>query len=407
MFCSNLWRDTMKQKATEKRSGDPGSNKKLADGYRKSTSTNFTEYTALGALEAVDLPPVDWKIHISVEPNEDNVQEAFNKILPVLLKYNIKNFKIATPDALERGVTKGKTITIYLGYNQELAVDKKKFKECLSSIESSLQKSDVVPGKAIAGDARLDGSIFMHYRHEGGPKQHVGEGNYMVLYMDDETSQKNAKELGTPPHNPFMHPDNFGLEGIQLGMDKDREINLDILKKSIIQNLSEYQQKKANKLAPINDSDISAFIQSIKRTKSEKEISGICNNLIIPSCENVIEIYESQPNGILASGLKGALKESIADYSYQLNETEHSAPPLPTTAPPPLPTTPTPQLAATAATPTTPTTPTTTASGLPMPPRGRAIPPPPRATATPLTKQAMQELRPDPDEELSSVNKVG
>ncbi len=164
-----------------------------------------------------------WKIHISLPPNIAQVRTAWNDvILPVLVQYDIKYFKIATEARLwqtaEGEDGQGKTVTIYLVYNPEFQIQANNhatLREMLLVIKQGLENRNIPPGAVPEIDLVIQNGAYFSCRCDAGTRQLDPElGTY--LSINAMQAQLLAQENHTLPHNPGNHSDSYGLHQLNL-----------------------------------------------------------------------------------------------------------------------------------------------------------------------------------------------
>lgn len=146
-------------------------------------SRTFAEFEMAGLTAAMESP---WKIHISVDSRD--LGKAWNRIYPILMKYQVPHFKVtrlavadkevkalmqADPDALhmtkddiklacydQERISKGMQITIYIPIKEE-----KPYNLMLSRIETVLCAGSIRPGVIDKSDRAI--GIYSSVRHVG------------------------------------------------------------------------------------------------------------------------------------------------------------------------------------------------------------------------------------------------
>ena len=112
------------------------------------------------------------KVHISVNP--DQIEHAWNSILPILLRHHhtTKQFKIADMKSLEaelgdakaRRVYKGAQIVVYLFASPHDVNAARRFAEVMRSVSSSLKDANIGPGDQPPDDLPVD--HYVSFRHD-------------------------------------------------------------------------------------------------------------------------------------------------------------------------------------------------------------------------------------------------
>lgn len=162
----------------------------------------------------------DWKIHISLQEQINNVTEGWNRVLwPLITKYRIKDVKIVKPEALRGETSDGKTVTIYLAYNPELRIDQPehyKLEQFLKEIEDGLRSRNIIPGPVPAGDAQITGSQYTYFRCERGKL--IDPEDMVYQYISDQEALRMVRDgEATSASNPYSYPDIYGLTKMDIG----------------------------------------------------------------------------------------------------------------------------------------------------------------------------------------------
>ncbi len=154
-----------------------------------------------------------WKLHLSIESDEEKITLAWGKVVvPVLMRHNLSEFKVAKIDKLE--VARGRVITIYLARNPELQVGggERLLEKIIQDIEATLRAYNIRGGEEPPIDEAINGSQYFYFRNDRGPKE--DEGIYVPL--TEEQVEEEARKRGNPLSNPLGDPDSYGLRNIAI-----------------------------------------------------------------------------------------------------------------------------------------------------------------------------------------------
>ncbi len=113
-----------------------------------------------------------WKIHISIDDHNDNIKEAFNRLLPIMIKHNLGMAKFMKTSCLkdnEQGEYNwGRHITIYCSMQQfvgqDFTIDQ--WGDLLTEMTYALIDANIMPGRVNSVSHRISGSNYCSYRYD-------------------------------------------------------------------------------------------------------------------------------------------------------------------------------------------------------------------------------------------------
>jgi hypothetical protein len=149
-----------------------------------------------------------WKVHISLQQTESNIENAWNVIIDLLIEAEISQAKVLHSDAIRLGANQvGKQITIYLD-------DTHDWSHILHSIEDRLESANVQPGPngKAEGDKEVAGSQYFSYRNDKGIDGH---------YITATEAIREALSGNGDAYNIANEPDL--LEDVQINLEEWRQ----------------------------------------------------------------------------------------------------------------------------------------------------------------------------------------
>ncbi len=185
-----------------------------------------------------------WKVHIALERDQRNVQLAWKQVIqPILLKHEIKLFKITTLQNLNNAESEGKACTIYLYDEARFRLprfqsgmraccgrffsrcnDHIKFVAMLQELEDSLTERGIRLARKPELDRSIRGSQFLSYRNDHGIlwREDKIDGSWTSAHFAWDVAQV-EKEFAQPSryaildkNNPAGDEDVYGLDMIRL-----------------------------------------------------------------------------------------------------------------------------------------------------------------------------------------------
>lgn len=116
-----------------------------------------------------------WKFHFSIDQTLENVQKAWDVLVPILINYKVGQTKIVKP---ENNQIANKIITVYT-FNGGPPLDQ--WDSFLRDTELAFKEAGVVPGGPIYED-RIEGSDYIYYRNDADENGEYVEDAYNFLY---------------------------------------------------------------------------------------------------------------------------------------------------------------------------------------------------------------------------------
>lgn len=185
-----------------------------------------------------------WKIHVALERDQRNVQLAWEQVIqPILLKLEIKLFKITTLQNLNNAESEGKACTIYLYDETRFRLprfqsgiraccgrffsqcnDHIKFLTMLQELEDGLTERGIRATRKPELDHSIHGSQFLSYRNDHGIlwREDKKDRSWTSAHFAWDVAQV-EKEFAQPSrydildkNNPAADEDVYGLETIRL-----------------------------------------------------------------------------------------------------------------------------------------------------------------------------------------------
>ncbi len=217
---------------------------------------NRPQWTVTPAQQNKDQPMIKeagWKFHLSIAQDHENIEKAWNILVPILLKHKVGQAKVVKPESTSEA---NKVIAVYT-FNGGPKLDQ--WEPFLKDVESAFRENTVTPGGNIF-EHKIEGSDYIYYRNDAGPdgKYVADEYNFLYRVVDKiPISESQIEKIGGELK------ENQGVVGCIVKLrdsdncclyikDNDRWITqkFDV---GLLKNLEDPNTPKQLKISPINN----------------------------------------------------------------------------------------------------------------------------------------------------------
>jgi hypothetical protein len=119
--------------------------------------------------------PPGWKLHISIDDENDNMERAWNTAVYILIHHNVSFAKFilitSEKDKKEREYECGRHFTIYVEQNPEKTRDD--WQNIINDITEAFVQNNIKPGYRNIICRQIPGSSFFYYRNDTAPDEQV------------------------------------------------------------------------------------------------------------------------------------------------------------------------------------------------------------------------------------------
>ncbi|MBX9586970.1 MAG: hypothetical protein K2X50_06900 [Gammaproteobacteria bacterium] len=116
-----------------------------------------------------------WKFHLSIAQNSENVEKAWDVLLPLLIKHKVGQAKVVKP---EHPSEASKVIAVYT-FNGGPKLDQ--WEPFLKDVESAFKDCKIDPGEKIF-EHKIEGSEYIYYRNDAGFDGKYVADEYKFMY---------------------------------------------------------------------------------------------------------------------------------------------------------------------------------------------------------------------------------
>ncbi len=117
-----------------------------------------------------------WKFHLSIAQDPENVEKAWDTLVPILLKHKVGQAKVVKPEYPSEA---SKVIAVYT-FNGGPKLDQ--WEPFLKDVESAFRECKVAPGEKIF-EHKIEGSEYIYYRNDAGPDGKYVADEYKFSYQ--------------------------------------------------------------------------------------------------------------------------------------------------------------------------------------------------------------------------------
>lgn len=121
----------------------------------------WTVTTSQRTIEPPKIREAGWKFHFSIAQDSNNVEKAWDVLVPILLKHKVGQSKVIKP---EHHSEASKVIAVYT-FNGGPKLDQ--WEPFLAEVESAFKEQQINPGEKIY-EHKIEGSDYIYYRNDAG-----------------------------------------------------------------------------------------------------------------------------------------------------------------------------------------------------------------------------------------------
>lgn len=152
------------------------------------------------ALITTGANPPGWKLHISVDDENNNLIKAWDCIIDVFLKHKLSFVKIQKLENIKDNIDEpwdcGRQFTIYMQQNPEKTIEE--WQALMNEITDIFVRENIRPGYLNPTTKRIEGSSYFSYKNDKNPKLEKQIKQYEVREESEDYSDTSNEEPTSP-----------------------------------------------------------------------------------------------------------------------------------------------------------------------------------------------------------------